>query len=227
MNLKNSLRYTNHMPSKKIGYFGGTFDPPHIGHLILASEAADQFDLSRLYWVLTPDPPHKQEQKITPLEHRLAMLHSMVDDNQLFELSHLEIDRPGPHYTVDTLKLLAAQEPSAGIHLLIGGDSLSDLPTWRLSSDLVAAVSKIGVMRRPADLSDLPSIEKKLPGLTDKVVFIDLTDKVVFIDALINSVSSRELRRRIAEGQTYRYYVTEPVYKYIEAHHLYRESGTI
>jgi len=206
------------MPSKKIGYFGGTFDPPHIGHLILASEAADQFDLSRLYWVLTPDPPHKQEQKITPLEHRLAMLHSMVDDNQLFELSHLEIDRPGPHYTVDTLKLLAAQEPSAGIHLLIGGDSLSDLPTWRLSSDLVAAVSKIGVMRRPADLSDLPSIEKKLPGLTDKVVFID---------ALINSVSSRELRRRIAERQTYRYYVTEPVYKYIEAHHLYRESGTI
>ena len=198
---------------KKIGYFGGTFDPPHIGHLILASEAVHQFNLSRLFWVLTPNPPHKQEHTITPLEHRLMMLQSMLADNPIFEISYLEIDRPGPHYAIDTVRLLAEKEPSADIILLIGGDSLSDLPTWRFSSDLVTAVSKIGVMRRPGDLSNLAEIEAKLPAITKKITFID---------ALLQPVSSRELRRRIAAGEVYRYYVPPSVYDYIESHHLYR-----
>lgn len=209
------MRYTSLMSRTKIGLFGGTFDPPHIGHLILASEAAYQFDLSRLFWVLTPDPPHKQEQAITPLEHRLAMLQSMVADNPIFEISHLEIGRPGPHYTIDTVRLLAEQEPSADIILLIGGDSLWDLPTWRFSTELVTAVSKIGVMRRPGDLSNLAEIEAQLPGITEKTTFID---------ALLQPVSSRELRRRIAAGEVYRYYVPPSVYDYIESHHLYRDQ---
>ena len=201
------------MSREKIGYFGGTFDPPHIGHLVLASEAAYQFQLSRLYWALTPQPPHKQEQAITPLEHRLAMLQNMIANNPIFEFSRLEIDRPGPHYAIDTVRLLAKQEPSADIILLIGGDSLRDLPAWRLSADLVTAVSKIGVMRRPSDFADLAPLEQQLPGLTEKVTFID---------ALLQPVSSRELRRRIAAGETYRYYVPPSVYDYIEENKLYR-----
>jgi nicotinate-nucleotide adenylyltransferase len=201
------------MSKKRIGFFGGTFDPPHIGHLILAGEAVSQFNLHRLLWVLTPDPPNKQENIITPLEHRLPMLQSMIAHNPIFEISYLEINRPGPHYTIDTIKLLADQEPSAEIFLLIGGDSLADLPTWRFASDLITAVSKIGVMRRPGDFSDLSEIESQLPGVTQKIQFID---------ALLQPVSSSELRRRIKEGEMTRYYLPQEVFEYIEKNNLYR-----
>lgn len=201
------------MANNKIGLFGGTFDPPHIGHLILAGEAVSQFKLDRLLWMLTPDPPHKLDNPITPLEHRLPMLQGMIAHNPVFELSRLEIDRPGPHYTIDTVHLLAGQEPNAEIYLLIGGDSLWELSTWRLPADLITAVSKIGVMRRPGDFTDLAEIESQLPGVTEKIHFVD---------ALLQPVSSRELRRRIAAGEMYRYYVPSSVYDYIETHHLYR-----
>lgn len=201
------------MSKTKIGFFGGTFDPPHIGHLILASEAAHQFGLTRLLWVLNPDPPHKQDQPITPLPHRLEMVQRMISDNPIFELSRLEIDRPGPHYTINTIRHLARQQPDAEIFLLIGGDSLRDLPTWHLNSELVTAVSKISVMRRPGDFFDMPALESQIPGLTDKVTFID---------ALLLNLSSRELRRRVSAGAQFRYYVHPSVYKYIESNHLYR-----
>jgi nicotinate-nucleotide adenylyltransferase len=197
----------------KIGIFGGTFDPPHIGHLILAGEAAAQFHLDRLLWVLTPDPPHKLENPITPLTHRLPMLQAMIQHNPAFELSRIEIDRPGPHYTIDTVRSLADQYPNAELYLLIGGDSLRDLPTWRLNTDLVAAVSKIGVMRRPGDFDDLTAIETQIPGVTAKIQFID---------ALLQPISSSELRRRISADEMYRYYVPSGVYEYITTHHLYR-----
>lgn len=202
------------MSRTRIGLFGGTFDPPHIVHLVLAGEAVYQFNLSRLFWVLTPDPPHKQEQPITPLPHRLEMIMGVIGDNPLFELSRIEIDRPGPYYTYDTVTLLAKQEPNADIFLLIGGDSLRDLPTWHHGAELVAAVHKIGVMRRPNNTFDLSALEAQLPGLNDKVMFID---------TLLQNLSSREIRRRVREGKPYRYYVFPSVYQYIEAHHLYRD----
>jgi len=203
------------MPKTKIGFFGGTFDPPHIGHLILASEAAHQFGLSRLLWVLNPDPPHKQEQDITLLSHRLEMVQRTISNNPLFELSRLEIDRPGPHYTINTIRYLTQLEPDAEIFLLIGGDSFRDLPTWRLASELVTAASKISVMRRPGDSFDMPALEVQIPGLTEKVSFID---------ALLLNLSSREIRRRISEGDEYRYYVHPSVYEYIEENQLYRRK---
>lgn len=208
-----TLRYTTRMSKHRIGLFGGTFDPPHIGHLILAGEAVYQFDLTRFLWVLTPDPPHKLDNPITPLQHRLPMLQRMIMHNPAFEISRVEIDRPGPHYTIDTVRLIAQQEPNAELYLLIGGDSLHDLPTWRLSADLVAEVSSIGVMRRPGDSIDLISLEEKLPGVTEKVRFLD---------ALVQPVSSSELRRRVAAGEMYRYYVAPEVYDYIETNRLYR-----
>jgi len=201
------------MSKHRIGLFGGTFDPPHIGHLILAGEAVYQFDLTRFLWVLTPDPPHKLDNPITPLQHRLPMLQRMIMHNPAFAISRVEIDRPGPHYTIDTVRLIAQQEPDAELYLLIGGDSLHDLPTWRLSADLVAEVSSIGVMRRPGDAIDLTSLEEKLPGVTEKVRFLD---------ALVQPVSSSELRRRVAAGEMYRYYVAPEVYDYIETNQLYR-----
>lgn len=201
------------MSTKRIGFFGGTFDPPHIGHLILAGEAASQFKLNRLLWVLTPDPPHKQDDSITPIEHRMNMLKAMIAHNPIFEISYLEINRPGPHYTIDTVKLLKQQEPDAEIILLIGGDSLADLPTWRFASDLITAVSNLGIMRRPNDFINLTEIESKLPTIASKIQFID---------ALLQPVSSSELRRRIQSNEMARYYLTNEVYDYIEKNNLYR-----
>lgn len=207
------MGYTTRMSHKKIGYFGGTFDPPHIGHLVLASEAVYQFGLSCLYWGLTPDPPHKQEKIITPFEHRLEMLKRMIKDNPRFEISYLEINRPGPHYTIDTIQLLSQQEPDAEIVLLLGGDSLFDLPTWRRYLDLVAAVSKIGVMRRSSNAYNLSALQVQIP---------ELTSKVVFIDAQVQPLSSSEIRRRVQEGSVYRCYTLPTVSDYIEENNLYR-----
>jgi nicotinate-nucleotide adenylyltransferase len=202
------------MSRTRIGLFGGTFDPPHIVHLILASEAAHQFKLSRLLWVLTPDPPHKQDQAISPIHHRLEMTRRVIENDPAFELSRIELDRPGPHYMAETVRLLAAQLPDADIILLIGGDSLRDLPTWHQSADLVAAVHKIGVMRRPVDSFDLHTLEIQVPGLNEKIMFID---------TLVQNISSSEIRRRVAEQEPYRYYVLPAIHEYIESNRLYRK----
>ena len=158
------LRYTPNMPREQIGLFGGTFDPPHLGHLILASEAYSQLGLDRLLWVLTPDPPHKQEQIITPVEHRLAMVNLAIQDNPKFELSRVELDRPGPHYTLDTVESIAEKYPEADITPIIGGDSLRDLPTWHKPKELLYACHWVGVMRRPGEEPDLRELERELPG---------------------------------------------------------------
>lgn len=195
------------------GIFGGTFDPPHLGHLILAAEACHQLQLSRLLWVLTPTPPHKQNQTITPLAARLELIQAALADNPLFELSTVEIDRPGPHFAVDTVRLLAQQNPGAGMVYLMGGDSLRDLPTWRQPQELVAACAMLGVMRRPQDEVDLPALEKQLPGLTGRVRFIS---------APLLEISSREIRRRIASGEPHRYYLQPQVAALIQTLGLYQ-----
>ena len=198
--------------SNPIGIIGGTFDPPHLGHLILAAEARQQFSLKCLLWVLTPIPPHKLNQAITPSEHRLAMLKLAIAGNPDFELSRVEMDRPGPHYALDTVNLLAGQNPGAEIVYLMGGDSLRDLPTWHRPADLVSACHYLGVMRRPGDAIHLPDLEALLPGITHKVRFVD---------APLVEISSREIRQRVAEGSPFRYFLPAAVYDYILEHNLY------
>ena len=202
------------MPNR-IGLFGGTFDPPHLGHLILASEAQTQLELDRLLWILTPEPPHKQEQFITSTDHRLAMVELAIKDNPAFELSRIELDRPGPHYTLDTIKLIAEQNPNADIVPVIGGDSLRDLPKWHEPQKLVYACHWIGVMRRPHDESNLDELESQLPGISSKVHYVD---------APLLEIASREIRSRIAKGHSVRYYLPATVYEYINQHHLYDQS---
>ncbi|MCX6065187.1 MAG: nicotinate (nicotinamide) nucleotide adenylyltransferase, partial [Chloroflexi bacterium] len=141
-----------------IGIFGGTFDPPHLGHLILAAEALNQLKLTRLLWVLTPQPPHKPERPITAINHRLEMLKRTIGNSPGFELSTIEMDRPGPHYTLETLDLLQNKFPSARLVLLIGGDSLRDLPSWKYPTEILLAVHAFGVMRRPGDQFDLNAL---------------------------------------------------------------------
>lgn len=201
------------MSRERLGVFGGTFDPPHIGHLILGAEACADLNLDCLLWVLTPVPPHKLGQPITALEHRLAMLELAIAGNPDFRLSRVEMDRPGPHYMADTMRLLGNQHPSADLVLVIGGDSLRDLPTWHRPADLVAACDEIGVMRRPGDAVDLSAVERSVPGTQARVRFVD---------APLLEISSSDIRRRIREKLPFRYFLSNSVYENILKHELYR-----
>jgi len=206
------------MSPERIGLFGGTFDPPHLGHLILASEAQSQLELDRLLWTLTPEPPHKQDQPITPIEHRLAMVSLAIADNPSFELSRAELDRPGPHYTLDTIKIIAEENPEAQIVPVIGGDSLNDLPTWHHPKELLYACHWVGVMRRPGEAANLEALEHELPGISSKIHYVD---------APLLEIASREIRQRVAAGRPFRYYLPRSVYEYIEQHHLYHQAETV
>lgn len=199
--------------AEKIGVFGGTFDPPHLGHLILAAEALDQLKLTKVLWVLTPVPPHKLDQTITSLEHRLAMTQLMLDDYPEFELSRVEIDRPGPHYMLDTVKVIKTQFPDADLLLLLGGDSLRDLRSWHRPSELLSICQGMGVMHRPEVTIELSELEEILPGITNKVLFVD---------SPLLEISSRDIRRRVSEGRAFRHFLVSTVFDYIQEQKLYR-----
>jgi len=201
------------LSAPRLGIFGGSFDPPHVGHLILAAEALAQLRLDKVLWVLTPDPPHKRGQVLTPLALRLEMVAAAVADNPAFELSRVEIDRPGPHFAFETVRLLAARHPDAELVYLIGGDSLRDLPAWRDPQALLAGVAALGVMRRPRTRIDLDRLEALIPGLKQKVAFIVAPQL---------EISSSQVRRRAASGGAFRYYLPERVYRIVEEHCLYR-----
>ena len=200
--------------TEKLGIFGGTFDPPHIGHQILAAEALHQLGLDKVLWVLTPDPPHKKNRTITPLPIRLEMVRTVTANYAGFYLSRSEIDRPSPHYAVDTVQLLQEQHPDSQLVYLMGGDSLYDLPNWYESQKFVAACHALGVMRRPGDGIDLGWLETQIPGITPKVQFIEAP----FVE-----IAASQIRSRIRQGKPFRYYLPHSVYQIIEDHHLYRE----
>ncbi len=164
--------------------------------------------------MVTADPPHKGE-LVTPVEHRLAMVAAAIDADPLFEISRIEVDRPGPHLAVDTMRLLHELYPSDTLVYLMGGDSLEDLPAWYNPADFLAQCDEIGVLRRPGHLIDMESLEKSLLGLTARVNFID--------SALID-ISSTQLRAAIATGKPYRYSLPADVYHYIQVHGLYRTA---
>ena len=197
----------------RLGIFGGTFDPPHVGHLILATEAQFQLQLERVLWVLTPWPPHKAGQPITPVEERLELLCTALDGNPDFQLSRVDLDRQPPHYAVDTVELIHKAYPSAKLVYLMGGDSLGDLLEWHTPQAFVQACDEIGVMQRPGQEVDLPELERSLPGLTERMRFIQ---------APLLEISSTRLRHRIAAGVPCRYYFLPAVYRLIEERKLYR-----
>jgi nicotinate-nucleotide adenylyltransferase len=197
----------------RIGIFGGTFDPPHVGHLILAAEAHTQLKLRLILWVPTAVPPHKLGDTISPVEDRLAMLRLALQDEAAFEISMVDIERPGPHFTLDMLRLLREANPGGELILVIGGDSLHDLPDWHRPVEVVAACDEIGVMRRPGDQVDLPVLEAKVPGLRSKVRFVN---------SPLLEISSQDIRERVKKDLPFKYFVPPAVHKFIVSRGLYR-----
>lgn len=197
-----------------IGLFGGTFDPPHLGHLALCREAAADLGLDRLLWLLTPNPPHKRHRAITALRHRLAMVEIALLETP-YELSRVDIDRPAPHYALDTVQIVARQNPGADLLYVMGSDSLNDLPTWHRAGELVAALRWIGVMHRKDETPNLPALEQQIPGVAGKVRFVQ---------APRVDISASMVRSLVRAGEPFEHLVPQGVAAYIRAHRLYRVS---
>jgi len=198
----------------RIGIFGGTFDPPHLGHLILAMEAASQLSLEKVLWMLTPVPPHKLEQIITPLEARLEMVRAAIDGEKIFELSTVEMELPAPQFALNTVRAVRSRYPGNEIFYLIGEDSLNDLPNWHKPNKFIAEVDFLGVMRRPGKRYRFMELETILPGITKKVLFID---------APLFEISSHQIRDRIRQHQAFKYYLPIKVYQKILKQGLYKK----
>ena len=195
----------------RLGILGGTFDPPHIAHLVMADQARSQLNLSRVLVVLAGQPPHKLGRPVTPIEHRLAMTQLAIADDPSLALSRVEVDRPGPHYTVDTLAELRAAHPEDDLYLLIGSDSLRDLMAWRDPARIVAQ-ARLAVMRRPDAEPDMCALEVAIPGIGAQVEWVDAP----WLD-----VSSHDIQRRVRAGLSIRHLVPAAVERYIVEHGLY------
>ncbi len=200
------------MKKERVGYFGGTFDPPHLGHFILAAETQYQLDLDAFWWIITPDPPHKKDRIITPVKHRLEMLQLVVEDFGRFFISEVDLKRDPPHYAADTVEILKKDNPSAELVYIIGEDSLKDLPDWHEPSRFINIVDQLAIIPRPQITTDLDQLERFMPGLSGKTVFI--TD--IMLD-----ISSSVIRRRVREGDPYEHFLTESVAEYIRSNGLY------
>ncbi|MFB6279628.1 MAG: nicotinate (nicotinamide) nucleotide adenylyltransferase [Salinibacter sp.] len=190
-----------------IGLFGGSFNPPHIAHLVVAEVVCDQFDLSEVWWIPNATPPHKPDDELVTVNHRLAMTRTAVESNARFRVCDVEVQRDGVSYTVETLRVLQEQHPDTDFALLLGSDSLDHLGEWHCPDEIAERV---------------PLIVYKRPGAIKSVAAPRFANHVRYASAPIMEVSSTEVRARRRAGRSIRYLVPEGVRTYIEAHDLYR-----
>ncbi len=204
------------MPSPqcaKIGILGGTFNPVHLGHLLIAQDALETVGLSSVRFIPSATPPHKHVEHLAPAAHRLAMLKLAVRGDDRFAVDDQEIKRGGKSYSVDTVLELKRREPRAEFYFIIGADSLQQLHTWREIDALLEACSFIAVTRPGFDASGAaatslsPASRKKL--------------RLRHVQGHACNIASRDIRGRIARGQSVRYLVSDAVFRYIRRHRLY------
>jgi nicotinate-nucleotide adenylyltransferase len=200
---------------KRIGFFGGTFDPPHCGHALLAEYAYEQGNLDALLWVLTPLSPFKETTYAT-LDQRIAMIEMMLTYQKFSRLSRAEIDRNPPYYTLDTAKLLRSQLGAEDeLYFVLGGDAMRYFPKWHGAYELIDRVlDGLIVARRPGDGLDLSRTEKAMPGISNKMT-------VVTMKRL--PIASSEIRTKIQRGLSVEGEVVPEVFSYIQKNHLYED----
>ena len=200
----------------RLGLFGGTFDPVHYGHLLLAECCRQQCRLDQVWFLPAAVPPHKQDRELTPAEARIEMLELAVGGNSALAVSRHEVDRGGVSYTVDTLAHFHDEDPDGELFFLMGADMLRDLPNWRDTARVCELAVPV-VVRRPGwaepDFKCLAEIASPERIETIRRHQVEMPQ----ID-----LSSSDIRRRVAAGLSIRYRTTRAVEKYIETHRLYR-----
>jgi len=202
----------------RLGVMGGTFDPIHFGHLFIAETARVTLSLERVLFIPNSVPPHKSRPDLTPGDVRLALVEAAIAPNPGFASSRLELERPGPSYTVDTLRALASANPHAELFLITGTDTVADFHTWRAPDQILALATVVGAPRPgfPAD-----SVGAALAP--------HVRPRVRFLDAPALAIASRDIRDRVRRGLPIRYLTPDPVAEQIARRGLYRAApaGTV
>ncbi len=196
----------------RIGVLGGTFDPIHLGHLIIAEEARDRLDLEEVCFVPARDPWMKAGQPLTSGHDRLSMARLAMEDNPFFRVSTLELERPGPSYTVDTLRELQEDYgPEAQLFFILGTDAFARFDEWK-DTEGILGLAILVVVDRPGATASAEAIDQQVgnAGSVERVRGVHL------------EISAKDIRRRVAAGASIRYLVPEPVERYIYARGLYR-----
>lgn len=200
----------------RLGIFGGSFNPVHLGHLILAQDARETFDLARVLFIPCDRPPHKNSASLVPAAHRQAMLEAALEGNPFFEACDLEIRRGGPTYSIDTVQALKRLSPDQELFFIIGSDTLPELHLWKSIGDLLQLCRFVTIVRPGCDLRTIRPEDLRLPSpwperLLEQAAAGHRVD-----------ISSSDIRHRVAEGMSIHYLVPPAVEMYIAEHGLYR-----
>ena len=195
----------------RIGILGGTFNPPHLGHLICAQEACLQLGLDEVVLMPARIPPHKPVDEEPGPRHRLELCRLSAKHDPRISVSALEIEREGPSYTVDTLKQLHAQTPDNELFLIVGGDVAAGLPRWREPEQVLSLATLAVAKRRGTARTAVEEALAEIPG----------GERARFFRMIRVGISSTEIRDRVRAGQSIRYLVRDQVADYIHEHHLY------
>ena len=202
----------------RIGIFGGTFDPVHLGHLILAEQAREQGQLDEVWFVPAPRPPQKDGRAITRFDVRVEMLELAIAGNPSFRVDPLEKDRTGPSYTVDTLIELHRRAPEHAYALIVGGDALADLPLWRDPRGIVSRAELL-VMARPGSPRIAEADLRQALALTSADEL-----RIRFVEAPLIDIASRDIRRRVAARRSVRYLLPRAIEVFVGERRLYRDE---
>jgi nicotinate-nucleotide adenylyltransferase len=201
------------MAEYKVGVLGGTFDPVHLGHLIVAEDVREKLGLQEVLFIPTGRPWLKEGKDISGVEHRLEMTILATASNRYLNVSTIEIERPGPTYSVDTIvELKAGLGAGAKIYFIVGFDALAEIKQWKEPKRLIEMCQVVGVKRPGHDKLDLRSLESAIPGITEHVTTLNVPQ----ID-----ISGTEIRKRVARGLSVRYLVPDEVAEYIKENNLY------
>jgi nicotinate-nucleotide adenylyltransferase len=200
----------------RVGVFGGTFDPIHHGHLVLAEQCREQGQLDQVWFVPAFRPPNKLAHPITRFDQRVEMLQLAIAGNPRFRVDPLEQDRQGPSYTADTLALLQQRHPGDELWLLVGSDTLADIPNW-YHPERVLDLAGLMVRARPGTkVMSVDELRTRLPLAPNSNIRLDV------IQSPLIEISSRDLRQRASEGRTLRYFLPRAVEVYIQEKRLYQ-----
>ena len=206
------------MTEHKVGIFGGSFNPVHLGHLLIAQCAMERMDLASVLFMPCPSPPHKPSGDLAPAPHRFEMLRLAIADNPVFNVSDREMRRSGTTYTIDTLEAMKRESPETSFYFIIGSDTLFELHTWKRIENLLPLCRFITLLRPGSTITKEAATHLKLPDPWPETLLADT------INTRQIDIASSDIRRRIAQGRSIRYLVPRSVDAYIENHHLYETT---